>query len=145
MPDTRGGWTKVTSAWVRIPSRRSLARLASLRTHINTIPAPTTATTITDDTSQLGPSWSGPGLIAFETNPNSKTRKMKIAYAEIPEPLIDRSCWGSEAASPDVVVSQLYGGGGNSGATYANDFVELFNRGATAVDLGTWSIQYASG
>ena len=43
-----------------------------------------------------------------------------------------------------MVVSQVYGGGGNSGATYANDFVELFNRGATAVDLGTWSIQYAS-
>ena len=50
----------------------------------------------------------------------------------------------ARSASPDIVVSQLYGGGGNSGATYANDFVELFNRGATAVDLGTWSIQYAS-
>jgi hypothetical protein len=43
-----------------------------------------------------------------------------------------------------MVVSQVYGGGGNSGATYANDFVELFNRGSAAVDLGTWSIQYAS-
>ena len=38
----------------------------------------------------------------------------------------------------------MYGGGGNSGATYANDFVELFNRGTAAIDLGTWSIQYAS-
>ena len=50
----------------------------------------------------------------------------------------------ARSASPDIVVSQLSGGGGNSGATYANDFVELFNRGATAVDLGAWSIQYAS-
>jgi hypothetical protein len=50
----------------------------------------------------------------------------------------------ARSASSDMVVSQLYGGGGNSGASYANDFVELFNRGATAVDLGTWSIQYAS-
>jgi Lamin Tail Domain len=50
----------------------------------------------------------------------------------------------ARSASSDMVVSQVYGGGGNSGATYANDFVELFNRGATAVDLGTWSIQYAS-
>ena len=33
-----------------------------------------------------------------------------------------------------VVISQLYGGGGNGGATYQNDFVELFNRGASAVD-----------
>ena len=43
----------------------------------------------------------------------------------------------ARSASPGIVVSQLYGGGGNSGATYANDFVELFNRGATAADLGT--------
>ena len=50
----------------------------------------------------------------------------------------------ARSASSDMVVSQVYGGGGNSGATYANDFVELFNRGATAVDLSTWSIQYAS-
>jgi hypothetical protein len=50
----------------------------------------------------------------------------------------------ARSASSDMVASQVYGGGGNSGATYANDFVELFNRGATAVDLGTWSIQYAS-
>src|SRR4026208_778903 len=50
----------------------------------------------------------------------------------------------ARSASSDMVVSQVVGGGGNSGATCANDFVELFNRGATAVDLGAWSIQYAS-
>ena len=50
----------------------------------------------------------------------------------------------ARSSSSDMVVSQVYGGGGNSGATYANDFVELLNRGATSVDLGTWSIQYAS-
>jgi hypothetical protein len=47
-------------------------------------------------------------------------------------------------SSPDVVVSQVYGGGGNAGASFANDFVELFNRGSAPVDLGGWSIQYAS-
>jgi Lamin Tail Domain len=47
-------------------------------------------------------------------------------------------------SSPDVVVSQVYGGGGNAGAGFANDFVELFNRGAAPVDVGGWSIQYAS-
>ena len=44
----------------------------------------------------------------------------------------------------DVVISQVYGGGGNSGATYKNDFVELFNRGTITVSLDGWSIQYAS-
>lgn len=50
----------------------------------------------------------------------------------------------ARSASSDMVVSQVYTGGGNSGATFANDFVEIFNRGTSPVDLGTWSIQYAS-
>lgn len=49
-----------------------------------------------------------------------------------------------QAVSPDIVISQVYGGGGNSGAPYTNDFVELFNRGATTVSLSGWSVQYAS-
>lgn len=48
------------------------------------------------------------------------------------------------AASPDVVISQVYGGGGNTGATYKNDFIELYNRGSTPVSLNGWSVQYAS-
>jgi len=43
-----------------------------------------------------------------------------------------------------VVVSQVYGGGGNGGATYTNDFIELFNRGTSAVDVTGWTVQYAS-
>ena len=50
----------------------------------------------------------------------------------------------AHSASADLVVSQVYAGGGNSGATYSNDFVELFNRGSSAVDVSAWSIQYAS-
>ncbi len=49
------------------------------------------------------------------------------------------------AASPNgVVISQVYGGGGNTGATYRNDFVELFNAGSAPVSLAGWSVQYAS-
>jgi predicted extracellular nuclease len=48
------------------------------------------------------------------------------------------------ACASDVVISQVYGGGGNSGATYTNDFIELFNSGASAVNLGGMSVQYAS-
>jgi hypothetical protein len=47
-------------------------------------------------------------------------------------------------ANAQVVISQVYGGGGNSGATYTNDFIELFNRGSVAQDLTGWSVQYAS-
>lgn len=47
-------------------------------------------------------------------------------------------------ASGQVVISQVYGGGGNSGATFNRDFVELFNRGTSSQDLNGYSIQYAS-
>ena len=50
---------------------------------------------------------------------------------------------GVLAASPNIVISQVYGGGGNSGAPLRNDFVELFNRGPVSVSLAGWSIQYA--
>ena len=48
------------------------------------------------------------------------------------------------AASADIVISQVYGGGGNVGATLKNDFIELFNRGASAMNLNGWSVQYAA-
>jgi hypothetical protein len=48
------------------------------------------------------------------------------------------------AVSPDVVISEVYGGGGNSGATFTNDFIELYNRGTAPVDISTWSVQYSS-
>ena len=47
-------------------------------------------------------------------------------------------------ADAAVVISQVYGGGGNTGATYTHDFVELFNAGSATASLAGWSIQYAS-
>jgi DNA/RNA endonuclease G (NUC1) len=46
--------------------------------------------------------------------------------------------------SDHITISQIYGGGGNSGATFANDYVELFNPTGSAVTVTGWSIQYAS-
>jgi len=46
--------------------------------------------------------------------------------------------------SSSLVIAQLYASGGNSGATYANDYVQLFNRGTSSVDLTGWTVQYAS-
>src|SRR5215510_3843051 len=48
------------------------------------------------------------------------------------------------AASAPVVISQVYGGGGNASAPFRNDFIELFNRSAGSVSLAGWSVQYAS-
>ena len=41
-----------------------------------------------------------------------------------------------------VVISQIYGGGGNQNATYTNDYIELFNSGTVARNLNGWSVQY---
>lgn len=47
-------------------------------------------------------------------------------------------------ASGDIVISQVYGGGGNSGAPFTHDFIEIFNQGVTPVNLAGWSVQYQS-
>ncbi len=59
-------------------------------------------------------------------------------------PVQPRAQLSAQAVSEGVVISQVYGGGGNNGATYTHDFVELFNRGVAPVSLNGWSIQYAS-
>src|SRR5512133_2450676 len=51
---------------------------------------------------------------------------------------------GTAAPSSGIVVNEVYGGGGNSGATYTTDFIELRNRGTAAVSLDGWSVQYHS-
>jgi predicted extracellular nuclease len=51
---------------------------------------------------------------------------------------------GAFAQSPNMVISQVYGGGGNAGASRTNDYVELFNRGNVAVNVAGWSVQYAA-
>ncbi|MEU3019374.1 endonuclease/exonuclease/phosphatase family protein [Nocardiopsis sp. NPDC007018] len=46
------------------------------------------------------------------------------------------------AAADTPVISEVYGGGGNSGAQLRHDFVELGNPTAADVDLTGWSVQY---
>ncbi|MFO0674278.1 MAG: lamin tail domain-containing protein [Polyangiaceae bacterium] len=46
--------------------------------------------------------------------------------------------------SSDLVISQVFGGGGNANAPYTHDFVELMNRGASPVSLAGKAIQYAA-
>jgi uncharacterized protein (TIGR03437 family) len=50
----------------------------------------------------------------------------------------------SPGSSPRIVISQIFGGGGNSGAPFRNDFIEIFNAGGSPVNLSGWSVQYAS-
>jgi len=50
----------------------------------------------------------------------------------------------STDAAKSIVISQVYGGGGNAGATLKNDFIEIHNRSPLSLNLAGWSVQYAS-
>lgn len=49
-----------------------------------------------------------------------------------------------QASSSGIVIYEVYGGGGLSGATYRNDFVVLFNAGNSPYTINSWSLQYTS-
>jgi hypothetical protein len=57
-------------------------------------------------------------------------------------PLVAASARGSGSGS--IVLAEVFAAGGNSGAAYTNDYVELFNRGSGAVAVDGWTLQYAS-
>ncbi|NVN90127.1 MAG: lamin tail domain-containing protein [Desulfuromonadales bacterium] len=53
---------------------------------------------------------------------------------------------GAGSANAALYISQIYGGGGSgqTSVTYKYDYIELYNSGTTAIDLSSYSIQYAS-
>ncbi|GAB6195073.1 lamin tail domain-containing protein [Lysobacter xanthus] len=48
------------------------------------------------------------------------------------------------SAQAQVVISQVYGGGGNSNAAYRADYIELHNVTSSPQSVAGWSVQYAS-
>ena len=50
----------------------------------------------------------------------------------------------AQASPSGLVISQIYGAGGNGGALLNADYIELFNAGSAPVNLGGWSVQYAA-
>jgi len=72
--------------------------------------------------------------------------KDALVTGPMTSPLARRLDLGAAAVveAPYVVISQVYGGGGNSGATLKNDFIEIHNGGKTPIDVSGWSVQYAS-
>ena len=57
--------------------------------------------------------------------------------------LFSTSLLHSQSAN-HIVISEVYGGGGNSGSLWKNDFVELYNPTDAPVNISGWSVQYAS-
>src|SRR3989441_8573539 len=68
------------------------------------------------------------------TDAQARSGSGSISLTVIPPPV----------APGTVVISQIYGGGGNVDAPFTNDFIEIFNRSNSTVNLAGWSVQYAS-
>ncbi len=73
------------------------------------------------------------GKDSLSTAPQLSPAAPRLDVAPIPQ-----------TAFSTVVISQVYGGGGNSGATLKNDFIEIHNTGKVDVPIDGWSVQYAS-
>lgn len=79
--------------------------------------------------------------------PPSSSRLSKPAYWSRALLAVCAFVLGADTAfaqSTTIVISQVYGAGGNSGATFNRDYVELHNISTSAVTCTNWSIQYAS-
>jgi hypothetical protein len=68
--------------------------------------------------------------------------RLRIALAWMLATGVILAAASSAGAASSVVISQVYPGGGESGAPYKNDFVELFNESSSPVSLSSYSIQY---
>uniref|UniRef100_Q01TW4 LTD domain-containing protein n=1 Tax=Solibacter usitatus (strain Ellin6076) TaxID=234267 RepID=Q01TW4_SOLUE len=93
----------------------------------------------------------GDNLFSFQaTVTNATTPGAKILTATIADAQLRSSTAPialtvqSPPAPTSIKISQVYGGGGNSGSTYTNDFIELFNQSNSAVDISAWSVQQVS-
>ncbi|MCA1625403.1 MAG: DNA/RNA non-specific endonuclease [Acidobacteria bacterium] len=93
-----------------------------------------------------GNSFSFTATVAANTTAGLKTLPVTINDAEgrTGRTSISLTVEQTSAVVDHVVISQIYGGGGNSGATYTNDYVELYNPSMTSFNLNGWSLQYAS-
>lgn len=82
----------------------------------------------------------------FENNENFFVNVTNVTGATVADGQGEGTINNDDCAPPaaDIVISQVYGGGGNSGAQFTHDFIELFNQGTTTVNLSGWSVQYAS-
>src|SRR5262249_55881950 len=88
-----------------------------------------------------------PGLLV------NRTYKIRVTMAALntaglPPASQYTSTTGFATGSPNLcdgslVISQVYGGGGNASSVYRNDFIEILNRGSTSIPRTGYSVQYA--
>lgn len=117
---------------------------------------PSTGITVTADLSAIGGSPSQPFInsgnniftanatVPSNTTPGMKSFPVSVSDSQPRTATTNIVLSVLPLIADHVTISQVYGGGGNTGATKRNDFVQLHNPTGSPVDVGGWTIQYAS-
>jgi 5'-nucleotidase len=79
-----------------------------------------------------------------DMRPRSRALIAATTLGLIASPLALNATASANPAGTSLVISEVYGGGNNSGAAFNADFVELYNPTGSAISLGGKSIQYRS-
>jgi hypothetical protein len=58
--------------------------------------------------------------------------------------IVTAACLSAGAAHAQIVINEVFAGGGDAGAPFNQDYIELFNSGAVAVEIGGYQLTYAS-
>jgi hypothetical protein len=78
------------------------------------------------------------------TSSRSRVRRLAVAFTLLFAFLDLARVARAQQVNPSLGISQVYGAGGNSGAVYRNDFIEIYNRSNAPVSLSGLSVQYTS-
>jgi hypothetical protein len=158
------GWATADVAVASCPNPKvTLATAPSATSAVVTFDRQLSSATLLADGSQFtadnglsvsAAALSGPKQVTLTTSTQATNTTYRLTIAGTLHDLYGNGCVapnntttfaGPGACMPSaVVISQVYGGGGNSGATYKNDFIELHNRSGSPQAIGGWSVQYAS-
>ncbi|MGP5384708.1 ExeM/NucH family extracellular endonuclease [Brachybacterium tyrofermentans] len=84
----------------------------------------------------------GSGLRTRMTRVGSAAAALALGLSLAPS--LISTAQAAVVAPGDLQISEAYGGGGNSGASFQNDFVELRNTTDQDLSIDGWSLQYAS-
>jgi hypothetical protein len=145
------GGTEVPATVTLSPSNASISAggMATLTATLD-IPAPTGGTTVNVS---VNPANAGTVPATVTVAPDTLSTTFTFTDASMVASSMVTASLGSStssatitatAAAGHLVISQIYGGGGNSGATYRNDYVELFNPTSATLSTQGTSLQYAS-
>lgn len=67
-----------------------------------------------------------------------------VIFLALPTFVSEASVGSASLVSPNIVISQVFGGGGVAAASpFKNDFIEILNRGTAPVSLNGWSVQFS--